>query len=265
MAGDPAGDTVNPETRRLLDAACRAAEEAAAAIRAIYATSFEIRRKADQSPVTLADDEAERIIIAALSSAAPEIPIVAEEQVAAQGAPDRPAPRFWLVDPLDGTRGFVDRSDEFTVNIGLVENSRAVLGVVGVPVKRLIYAAAGPGTATRQSEGGSPAPIAARVPPARPVVLSSRLHGVSRRIEAYLATVPGAEHRPMSSAVKFCLVAEGGADHYPRYGETSEWDTAAGQAILEAAGGSVVTLEGAPLLYGKPRYLNPGFIARGRT
>jgi 3'(2'), 5'-bisphosphate nucleotidase len=251
--------------RRLLDAARRTAEAASAAIRATYATSFEVRRKADQSPVTLADEEAERIIIAALKAAAPEIPIIAEEQAAVHGLPVAPAPRFWLVDPLDGTRGFVDRNDEFTVNIGLVENGRPVLGVIGVPVKRLIYAAAGPGTATRQDEGGNPVPIAVRPPPTRPVVLSSRLHGSSRRVEAYLATVPGAEHRQIGSAIKFCLLAEGSADHYPRYGETSEWDTAAGQAILEAAGGSVVTLEGAPLAYGKPGYCNPGFIARGRT
>jgi len=249
----------------LLEAARRAAEAAAVAILKIYATPFEVRRKADQSPVTLADEEAERLIVAVLEQAVPDIPVVAEEQVAASGLPATLAPRYWLVDPLDGTRGFVDRSDEFTVNIGLIEDGWPVLGVIGVPTQRLIYAAAGPGTATRQRAGGKPERIAARVPPANPIVLSSRLHGPSRRVDAYLATVPGALHRPMGSAVKFCIIAEGAADHYPRYGETCEWDTAAGQAILEAAGGSVTTLDGVRLGYGKHGYRNPAFVARGRA
>ena len=249
----------------LLEAARRGVEAAAVAILRIYATAFEVRRKADQSPVTLADEEAERLIIAALEQAAPDIPVIAEEQVAASGLPATLASRYWLVDPLDGTRGFVDHSDDFSINIGLIENGWPVLGVIGVPTRHLIYAAAGPGTATRQRTGGAPEKIAARLSPANPVVLSSRLHGSSRRVDAYLATVPGAVHRQMGSAFKFCLIAEGSADHYPRYGETCEWDTAAGQAIVEAAGGSVRTLEGARLGYGKPSYRNPAFIARGRT
>ncbi len=249
----------------LLEAARSGAEAAASVILKIYATPFEVRRKADQSPVTLADEEAERVIVAALERIAPEIPIVAEEQVAASGLPATLAPRYWLVDPLDGTRGFVDRSDEFSVNIGLIENGWPVLGVIGVPMQHLIYAAAGPGTATRQRAGGKPEPIATRVAPAKPVVLSSRLHGPSRRIDAYLATGPSAVHRLLGSASKFCLIAEGVADHYPRYGETSEWDTAAGQAIVEAAGGSVTTLDGARLGYGKAGYRNPAFLVRGRT
>jgi len=249
----------------LLEVARRGAEAAAAAILKIYATPFEVRRKADQSPVTLADEEAERLIVAVLEQAAPDIPVVAEEQVAASGLPATLASRYWLVDPLDGTRGFVDHSDEFSVNIGLIEDGWPVLGVIGVPTQHLIYAAAGPGTATRQRAGGKPEKIAARFAPANPIVLSSRLHGVSRRVTAYLDGVPGAVHRPMGSAVKFCLIAEGSADHYPRYGETCEWDTAAGQAILEAAGGSVATIDGARLGYGKPGYRNPAFVARGRT
>lgn len=256
---------MSPRTATLLEAARRGVEAAAAAILKIYATPFEVRRKADQSPVTLADEEAERLIIAALERVAPDIPVVAEEQVAASGLPATLAPRYWLVDPLDGTRGFVDRSDEFSINIGLIEDGWPVLGVIGVPTQRLIYAAAGPGTATRQRAGGQPEPIAARVPPANPVVLSSRLHGSSRRVDAYLTTIPGAVHRQMGSAFKFCLVAEGSADHYVRYGETSEWDTAAGQAIVEAAGGSVTTVDGARLGYGKSGYRNPAFIVRGRT
>lgn len=249
----------------LLEAAHHGVEAAATAILRVYATPFEVRHKADQSPVTLADEEAERLIIATLERAAPDIPVIAEEQVAAFGLPAALAPRYWLVDPLDGTRGFVDRSDEFSINIGLIEDGWPVLGVIGVPTRHLIYAAAGPGTATRQRQGGAPEKIAARVPPAEPIVLSSRLYGSSRRVSAYLETVPGAIHRQMGSAFKFCLIAEGSADHYPRYGETCEWDTAAGQAILEAAGGSLTTVDGMRLGYGKAKYLNPAFIARGRT
>ena len=256
---------MNAERRALLEAARLAARQAADIILKVYATSFDVRHKADKSPVTLADEEAERLIIAALKKAAPDIPVIAEEQAAAKGLSKIVPPRFWLVDPLDGTKGFVAREDEFTVNIGLVENNRPVLGVVGVPTRGLIYAASGPGTATRQRGESAPEPISARLPPARPVVVTSRTNGPSRRIDAYLAQLPGAKRRALGSAVKFCLLAEGTADHYPRYGETHEWDTAAGQAILEAAGGSVVTLDGAPFLYGKPGYLNPGFIARGRT
>jgi 3'(2'), 5'-bisphosphate nucleotidase len=267
MARHPASGrtAMNAERHALLEVARLAARQAAEAILEVYATSFDVRHKADRSPVTLADEEAERLIIAALMKVAPDIPVIAEEQAAAKGLPVSVPPRFWLVDPLDGTKGFVAREDEFTVNIGLVEGNRPVLGVVGVPVKRLIYAAAGPSTATRQRGDAKPEPISARLPPAKPVVVTSRTNGPSRRIDAYLAQFPGAERRALGSAVKFCLLAEGTADHYPRYGETHEWDTAAGQAILEAAGGSVTTLDGAPFLYGKPGYFNPGFIARGRT
>jgi len=258
---------MNAEYRALLETARLAARQAAEIILKVYATPFDVRHKSDKSPVTLADEQAERLIVAALKKAAPGIPVIAEEEQAAiEGEQAAAPPRFWLVDPLDGTKGFVAREDEFTVNIGLVENHRPVLGVIGVPVKNLVYAAAGPGTATRQSGDGTPEPISARAAPENPVVLTSRLNGRSRRIDAYLATLPaGTEHRQMGSAVKFCLLAEGTGDHYPRYGETHEWDTAAGQAILEAAGGSVTTIEGAPFRYGKPRYLNPGFIARGKT
>ncbi|HUE18718.1 MAG TPA: 3'(2'),5'-bisphosphate nucleotidase CysQ [Stellaceae bacterium] len=255
---------MNSEYQDLIEVARNAAREAAIAIMRIVCTEFEVQRKLDDSPVTLADTEAEHIIVGLLKAAAPSIPVVAEEHAAAHGLPDVVAPRFWLVDPLDGTRGFVELRDEYSVNIGLVENGRAVLGIIGVPNKGLIYTGAGSGTATRQSLDGKPEPIAARRPPAKPVVVTSRMHGPSRKIAAFMQTVPSAEQKPMGSAYKFCLLAEGSADHYPRYGNTSEWDTAAGQAILEAAGGSVVTLEGAPFVYGKPKYLNPGFIAHGR-
>jgi 3'(2'), 5'-bisphosphate nucleotidase len=251
--------------RALLQAALAAARAASAAILEIYASDFAVSRKADRSPVTEADERAEAIILAALAKAAPDIPAIAEEQ-SARGAPPASAPaRFWLVDPLDGTREFVKRNGEFTVNIGLVEGDRTVLGVVLVPVTGIAYWGCGPGTAMRQ-DGDAPAqPIAARPPPADGVIVAhSRSHADMTRIDDYLASLPRARRLITGSSVKFCLIAAGEADFYPRFGPTSEWDTAAGQAVLEAAGGSVATLDGAPLRYGKPGFRNPDFIARGR-
>ena len=252
---------------RLLEAARAAAREAGAAILAVYATDFVVRHKEDRSPVTLADERAEAIIVAALARAAPEIPVIAEEeQSAAAGAPQHAPPRFWLVDPLDGTREFAARNGEFTVNIALVEGDRSVLGVVHVPVTGTLYAACGSGTATRQEGDARPVAIAARrAPLAGAVVAHSRSHRDDQRLDAYVASLPGATRRVSGSAVKFCLVAAGEADFYPRFGPTMEWDTAAGQAVLEAAGGRVITLDGAPLRYAKPGFRNPEFIAAGRS
>jgi 3'(2'), 5'-bisphosphate nucleotidase len=253
------------EYQRLIELARRAAREAAAAILEIYDSDFAVRLKDDRTPVTLADERAEAIIIAALAAGAPDIPVIAEEQTAAHGAAPPPA-RFWLVDPLDGTREFINRNGEFTVNIGLVEGQRVVLGFVHLPVARATYAGAGPGTATRQQGDEVPVPIAARaVPRAGAVVAHSRSHADGQRIADYMATLPGATRRVMGSAGKFCLLAEGEADFYPRFGRTMEWDTAGGQAVLEAAGGKVLTLDGAPLAYAKPGYANPHFIASGRA
>jgi 3'(2'), 5'-bisphosphate nucleotidase len=174
-------------------------------------------------------------------------------------------PRFWLVDPLDGTKEFIRRNGEFTVNIALIEGDRALLGVVHVPVQGVTYAAAGAGSATRR-RGGEPAqPIGARtIPPRRPVIVHSRSHGDDERLARYVAEHTDAERRVAGSSIKFCLIAAGEADLYPRFGRTMEWDTAAGQAVLEAAGGAVTTLDGACLRYGKPGFANPDFIARGR-
>ncbi len=250
---------------RLLEIARAAARAASVAILEIYATPFEVRKKDDASPVTEADERAERVIVAALRAGAPEIPVIAEELAAAEGLPAAP-PRFWLVDPLDGTREFVARNGEFSINIGLVEGDRVVLGVMHVPVTNVTYAAAGPGSATRQDGDAAPVAIAARpVPAAGAIIIHSRSHGDSKKLDAYRATLPGARTMISGSAVKFCRLAEGAADHYPRFGPTMEWDTGAGQAILEAAGGSVVTSDGARLRYAKPGFLNPDFIARGRS
>jgi 3'(2'), 5'-bisphosphate nucleotidase len=257
---------MNDEYRSLIELARRAAQQAGEIILEVYGSDFAVQLKDDRSPVTLADQRAETAIIAALAAGAPAIPVIAEEQSSAQGGAPPPPPRFWLVDPLDGTREFVKRNGEFTVNIALVEGTRTVLGVVLLPVAGLTYAGFGPGTATRQKGLETPVAIAARPAPAEgAVVAHSRSHLDERRVADYLASLPGATRRVMGSSAKFCLVAEGEADYYPRFGKTMEWDTGAGQAVLEAAGGKVLTLSGAPLAYAKPGYRNPDFIAQGRV
>jgi 3'(2'), 5'-bisphosphate nucleotidase len=249
---------------RMLDTARRAAFAAGEAIMAVYAEDFDVRQKLDKTPVTEADLAAERVIVEILQTAFPDIPIVSEELVDAEGLPPA-ASRFWVVDPLDGTREFVAKNGEFSVCIGLVEDGRPVLGVLHGPAVGLTYAANGPGTATRQRRGGAVEPIWARTAsPDGFVVVHSRSHENSRRIGEFLQNFSVLERRKCGSALKFGLIAAGEADLYPRFGTTMEWDTAAGQAILEAAGGRVETITGAPLTYGKPGLKNDGFIAWGR-
>ncbi|GGF23184.1 3'(2'),5'-bisphosphate nucleotidase CysQ [Aliidongia dinghuensis] len=249
----------------LLAAAIDAAHDAAREILDVYAGDFAVARKSDQSPVTLADARAEAVILPRLMAAAPDIPVISEEQAEATGLPAAAAERFWLVDPLDGTKEFIKRNGEFTVNIALIEAGRPILGVVGIPAQGLIYAAAGPGTAGRHDASGTRTAIAARAcPPEGAVVMSSRSHETNTDLDALLARRKVAERRIAGSALKFCRVAEGAADLYPRIGPTMEWDTAAGQAVLEAAGGRMTRLDGTPFTYGKPGFRNPGFVAEGR-
>lgn len=219
------------------------------------------RHKQDRSPVTDADMAAHDAILAALAHAFPGIPIISEED-AAPVALDISYP-FFLVDPLDGTRSFVRGEDEFTVNIGLVEAQKPVFGVIHAPVRQLLYSGGHGLPPQRRENGGDAVPIHVRhAPPNGLIVTRSRSHP-SRVARAYLETLPPHMLRPASSAIKFGWVAEGSADLYPRFGRTMEWDTAAGQAILEAAGGRMTTIEDAPLLYGKEGFENPGFIAYG--
>jgi 3'(2'), 5'-bisphosphate nucleotidase len=249
---------------QMLDTARRAAFAAGEAIMAVYAQDFDVRQKLDKTPVTEADLAAERVIVEILQTAFPDIPIVSEELVDAEGLPPA-ASRFWVVDPLDGTREFVAKNGEFSVCIGLVEDGRPVLGVLHGPAVGLTYAANGPGTATRQRRGGAIEPIRARTAsPEGLVVVHSRSHENSRRVEEFLQNFSVLERRKCGSALKFGLIAAGEVDLYPRFGTTMEWDTAAGQAILEAAGGRVETMSGEPLTYGKPGLKNDGFIAWGR-
>ena len=248
----------------LLEVARRAALAAGEAILEVYATAFDVQHKTDKTPVTEADLAAERIIVAMLSEAFPDIPIASEEQVEAEGLPSC-GTHFWAVDPLDGTREFVARNGEFAVNIGLVEDGVPILGVIYGPALGVTYAARGPGTATRQRTGAEPEAIHARTaPPDGLVIIHSRSHENSRRLAEFLQDYPVSQRKQRGCALKFGAIAAGEADLYPRFGTTMEWDTAAGQAILEAAGGRVETLAGTPLRYGKPGLKNDGFLAWGR-
>lgn len=252
----------------LLPILIEAALAAGAEIERIYLEGCEVVEKADGSPVTLADRNAEAIILERLAAAFPDIPVLAEEEAAAGRIPEL-GKRFFCVDPLDGTRGFVQRNGEFTVNIGLIEDGAPVAGVIYAPDSKLLYHGARGEGAFRVRDGGGGEPIRPRPRPAGLTAVGSRSHA-SHGTAAKGAHLGIADFVASSSSLKFCLVAEGTADLYPRHGTTAEWDTAAGQAILEAAGGRVMALdedgrETGPLAYGKAatRYLNPHFIAWG--
>ena len=248
------------------------ARDAGALILQVYAGSFEVRGKADASPVTEADERAERCIVPALWALDPAVPVVAEE-AASRGDTPAVGSRFWLVDPLDGTREFVSRNGEFTVNIALIEDGAPVLGVVFEPVADRLYAGAvGLGAwLEEKGEQGVQAvrrAIACRQPDADGLVLAcSRSHGdeaaLSQWLGGWLGRRTVLRRVAVGSSLKFGLLAAGQADIYPRLGRTMEWDTAAGHAVLRAAGGEVRDLAGAPLRYGKPGFENPHFVAQG--
>ena len=241
------------------------AERAGDAIMGVRARGFDVTRKDDQTPVTDADHAAEAEILPALRELTPGIPVLSEEAAAGGDTPRVGEGPIWVVDPLDGTREFVEGGAEFAVCIGLVVNCRPVFGLIHGPAMGLTYWTAGATTALRAKGTGEGAAVFARnVPGAGPTVITSRFHGKSGRLAGFLETLEMSERIFMSSALKFGLLADGTADFYPRFGPTCEWDTAAGHAILVAAGGSVMTLEGAELGYGKANFLNPGFIARGK-
>jgi 3'(2'), 5'-bisphosphate nucleotidase len=237
------------------------AERAGIAIMTVYRGPFTVERKRDDSPVTLADLESQRIIVEGLSHLTPGVPVLSEESAHAPWSERRAWPELWVVDPLDGTREFVKRNGEFSINIALIVGHEPVLGIVASPVQRAVYwGAAGIG-AFRKLERGAAARIEV-APPASPVrVVGSRSH-LSPRTAAYLARLPAYERTGIGSALKFCRLAEGRADLYPRFGPTSEWDTAAGQALLEAAGGHVTRLDGHRLRYNcRESLINGDFVA----
>jgi 3'(2'), 5'-bisphosphate nucleotidase len=251
--------------RRLLDAACEIARDAGRAILDVYGRDdVAVARKADDSPLTEADRVAHGMISRALAQLDAGLPVLSEESPPADHAARRSWARYWLVDPLDGTKEFLKRNGEFTVNIALVEGHRAVLGAVHAPVLDRLYSGAVELGAWRSDAGGVPQPIAVRASATSPLrVVGSRSHP-SPELAAYLKRLPPYEITDMGSSLKICLVAEGAADIYPRLGPTSEWDTAAAQAILESAGGRMIDLAGRPLRYNsKDDLLNPHFLAFG--
>jgi len=247
----------------LLALAIELAERAGAEIRAIRDRGYSTQRKADHSVVTEADHAAEALILAGLRQALPGCTVVAEEEAAA-GKLVSASAEFWLVDPLDGTREFTSGGNDFAVNIGLVRDGVAVLGVVGVPASGEIFSGI-VGVGAWRHKNAHRAPIAARLPPTEGLtVVASRHHGDQARLDAFLARRPVARVVNFGSSLKFCRLAEGQADLYPRFGRTMEWDTCAPQAVLVAAGGAVETLDGGPLRYGKPGWDNPHFVCWGR-
>lgn len=248
----------------------RLAHAAGEVIMEIYGSTIEVAIKADQSPVTQADQKAEDVILAGLKNLCPDIPVVAEESVAHGNVPDI-ATRFFLVDPLDGTKEFISRNGEFTVNIGLIENGVPVFGVVYAPaIDDMYFGRLGQGAkhakikTSRPWVGmGSATPIRTRpLPVEGATVLASRSH-CDAETEAFIAKTKVAKLVSAGSSLKFCKVAAGEADIYPRFGRTMEWDTAAGHAVLLAAGGKVLTTDAQPLGYGKKNrgFDNPAFIA----
>jgi 3'(2'), 5'-bisphosphate nucleotidase len=242
------------------------AAEASARILEIYATAFDVTAKDDDSPLTAADLAAHHAIVTGLQRLTPDIPVLSEESSTVPFADRSRWRRYWLVDPLDGTKEFIQRNGQFTVNIALIEGHEPVLGVVRAPVTGLCYFAVRGHGAFREEPGQPPRPI--KVKPLRlgaPVrVVGSRSHG-GPGLQKFAAALGAHELVTIGSSLKFCQVAEGMADVYPRFGPTSEWDTAAAQAIVETAGGRVASTEtGEPLRYNtRESLLNPSFIVHG--
>ena len=247
----------------LLTLAATLARRAAAAIMAVRAGGFVVENKSDASPVTAADRAAEAVILVGLREATPDLPVIAEEEMAAGREPETGSV-FWLIDPLDGTREFAAGSDEFTVNVGLVRDGRPVLGAVAVPALDELFGGIVGRGAWKETRVGRHAIATRACPEEGATVLASRHHGSDARLDEFLAGRHVASVVHMGSALKFLRLAEGAADLYPRFGRTMEWDTGAPQAVLEAAGGFVEVAGGAPLGYRKPGWENPAFFCRGR-
>ncbi len=241
------------------------AVEAGNEILTVYATDFAVESKSDESPLTKADLAAHNCIAAGLAKLTPDIPIISEED----GLPEFDVRgqwnRYWLIDPLDGTKEFVNRNGEFTVNIALIDSNRPVFGVVHVPVQDKTYIGC-EGRGSELRDAGNVTAITVAATSSAPVrIVGSRSHrGTS--LDAFLAKLGDHDMVAMGSSLKFCTVAEGNADIYPRLGPTSEWDTAAAQAVVEQAGGKVLELDGKPLSYNqKSDILNPWFVVIGPT
>ena len=222
-----------------------------------------LSHKDDNSPVTEADEKAEEIILSALKNIAPDVQVIAEEAASKDGLPNHGKEEFFLVDPLDGTKEFINKRDAFTVNIALIQNGHPVLGLVYAPARGTLYYGDIETGAYLINDQSTPKPMT--VKPAnlsKPTIVASLSHR-NAETDAYLENYPGADLVSIGSSLKFCLVAEGKADLYPRLGPTMEWDTGAGHAVLLAAGGGVFNPDGSPFCYNKPNFLNGFFVARG--
>lgn len=246
-----------------LEEVVEAARAAGEVVLEVYARGTTARSKEDGSPVTEADERSQELIVGRLAQLVRDVPIVSEEGHQS----DRPAPQsstFWLVDPLDGTKEFLSGTDEFTINIALIEDGKPMLGVVLAPARERLFAAA-PAVGATVEDGSGRRTISARTTPSEgATVVSSRSHGDLDALARFTAGRRVAASVSAGSSLKFCLLAAGEADLYPRFGRTMEWDTAAGDAVLRAAGGRVTDLEGRLLSYGKPGFENPHFVAWGR-
>ncbi len=251
-------------TPEMIEALVLLARRAGDEVMQVYSGAFTVQGKADASPVTAADLRAEAVIVAGLRALAPGVPIVAEEGVAAGEVPQC-GDRFWLVDALDGTREFVQRNDQFTVNIALIEGCRPVFGIVHAPALQRLYAGQVGQGAFAEDQGQRRAIRCRAQPDIGASVVASRSHGDAAQLEAYLRLYAVERIVLAGSSLKFGLIAEGEADLYPRLSRTMEWDIAAGHALLAAAGGSVTQLDGRAIEYGKPGFENPHFVARGAT
>jgi len=257
---------INPD-QNLLNQIINIARQAGAAILDIYEQDFEVEFKADTSPLTMADQAANQIILDELTRLTPEIPRLSEESTITDYEQRREWQEFWLIDPLDGTKEFVKRNGEFTVNIALISDSQPVLGVVYAPVPNIMYSAA-KGVGAFKEEPGSPArSIQTRSYQGGPVELVASRSHAGESLIAGMQRIKESEGevtiKSMGSSLKLCLVAEGVADVYPRLGPTSEWDTAAAHAIVNCAGGNVIDLQGKELQYNKSSILNSQFIVQG--
>lgn len=268
-AAHPKADS---NSKTLLTVLENAALEAGRVIIKHYTEGCAVHSKKDQSPVTEADHAAEAIILATLASIAPDIPVVAEEEAAAGRLPAQLGRRFFLIDPLDGTREFLLRNGDFTVNIALIEDGAPVLGLVYAPVRNLLYVGSRDGaqevTTSADHQIISRRSIAARIAPPEKVVVCSRSH-LTPETEEFLKLNHSGKCVSVGSSLKFCMIARGDADLYPRFGPTMEWDTAAGDAVLRAAGGMTTTFDGKPMIYGARSdgsargFANPDFVAFG--
>lgn len=245
----------------LAEAIAEIAVHAGNAILEIYAQDFEVTQKDDTSPLTQADLASHRIICDALARLTPDIPVLSEESSGIRYNERADWQQYWLVDPLDGTREFINRNGEFTVNIALIRDHNPKLGVVYVPVSGITYTGLVGKWASKHNRDGEMAYITIRKPCANPpVVVGSRSHA-NPSLTGFLNNLGDYEMISMGSSLKFCLLAEGMADFYPRLGPTSEWDTAAAHAVVLAAGGQIITLDGKPLRYNlKESLLNPEFL-----